>query len=102
MGHGKPGAKVQAAWRDRLDRRSQSSLTDEEFAALEGVKPSSLKWWRWRLGNEPARGGIAVKSKARFVEVTRPAVDTGPMAGGACHLELVLRNGRVVRVPPQF
>lgn len=102
---GKPLVKTQALWRDRLERWRRGNKTDEEFAAIEGVKVSSLKWWRWRLSaadarREQAGRPAATSAPVRFVEVT-PA-PARPVAGGACHYEVVLRNGRVVRVPAGF
>jgi len=63
-----------------------------------------LKWWRWRLSGDARRAAAAAKSeptKAAFVEIG-PAtpVPEAPVAGGS--FEVVLRNGRVVRVPSGF
>jgi hypothetical protein len=104
MGMGKPLAKTQALWRERLDRWRKSNKSEEEFAAIEGVKPSSLKWWRWRLTaadakskpSEPQQPAVAPPPAIRFVEVTKAKGQA--TAGGACQYEVVLRNGRVVRI----
>ena len=89
-------------WRDRLTRLARTNLSIEEFAAREGVRPASLRWWRWRLGSDAkkvraltplARAAGAVPS---FVEVA-PASETP-----SSRYEVVLTNGRVVRVPAEF
>ena len=86
----------------------------EEFAIREGVKPSSLKWWRWRIPDQRERGGgtsarpaPAAPNGQRFVEVdttaerSEPEVAARPADGGLRY-EVVLTNGRVVRVPSGF
>ncbi|MDQ3266565.1 MAG: hypothetical protein M3Y59_23445, partial [Myxococcota bacterium] len=64
---------TQEVWRERLRRWQASGLKIEEFAEREGVKPGSLKWWRWRLGGvDRARNGSAPQAPApsgRFVEL---------------------------------
>jgi len=101
---GKPKAKTRAIWEERIARWQQSKLSAEEYAPREGVRPSSLKWWRWRLSGETRRAGAAKgePAKAAFIEVGAPvpsaevAVQPGPC------FEVVLRNSRVVRVPSGF
>ena len=91
---GKPMETTKAIWRERIARWEESKLTAEEFAPQEGVKPSSLKWWRWRLGGETRRP----KAGSPFVEVK-----TGSRAvSAAWHVEIALWNGRVVRVRAGF
>ncbi len=86
---------TQAAWDDRLSRWRKSGLSLEDFAAREGVKPTALKWWRWKLGGEPARRARPGRAPS-FVEVSAPA----PVPAG--RFEVVLANGRMVRVPERF
>jgi hypothetical protein len=102
---GKPKAKTRAIWEERIARWEQSKLSAEEFAPLEGVRPSSLKWWRWRLSGEARRATAAAKgepTKAAFIEVG-PATPVPEVPAQFCgSFEVVLRNGRVVRVPTGF
>ena len=100
---GKPKAKTRAIWEERIARWQQSKLSAEEFAPLEGVRPSSLKWWRWRLGGEARRAAAPAKGramKAAFIEVSGAAPKA--TAQTSLRFEVVLRNGRVVRVPSGF
>jgi hypothetical protein len=89
---------TKAIWRERIARWEESKLTAEEFAPQEGVKPSSLKWWRWRLGGETRRSRRSAE-RSPFVEVkeARPRA-----ASTVWHFEIALWNGRVVRVRPGF
>lgn len=103
---GKPLAKTQEIWRERLERWRTSKLSKEEFAALEGVKPSALQWWQWRVAGSapgpamqpPAKVGRARRST--FVEVGLPTTVAQPAQ--ATGYAVVLCNGRVVRVPADF
>jgi len=102
---GKPKAKTRAIWEERIARWQQSKLSAEEFAPLEGVRPSSLKWWRWRLGGEARRAASPAKGramKAAFIEVSGAGPAPKAVAQTSLRFEVVLRNGRVVRVPSGF
>lgn len=98
-------AKTQAIWRERVARWRESGKSIEEFAEREGVKLASLKWWRWRL--EGAREKTAASApparNATFVEVEAGAAVTkpAPVVERSC-FEVVLGNGRIVRVPAGF
>lgn len=105
---------AQDVWKERLQRWAKSGVGAEQFAAREGVKPAALKWWRWRLGGEdrkkvPAAARVAaaaptppqrVRARTVFVEVDT-ASTAAPTAESARY-EVVLENGRVVRVPVGF
>ena len=92
------GAEV---WRDRVERWKQSGRTAREFARLEGIRPETLAWWKWRL----QRPDAAPQAQA---DVTAPTLVPVHVAGvepepGASMIELVLASGRVVvRVGPEF
>lgn len=96
-----------AIWRDRLARLARTNLSVEEFATREGVKPSSLKWWRWRLGSE-AKKAQAFAPLARAAGLRGPTfveIGSSPsqqQSGSATWYEVLLTNGRVVRVPVAF
>ena len=102
---GKPKAKTRAIWEERIARWQQSKLSAEEFAPLEGVRPSSLKWWRWRLGGEALRAVAPAKGRtkrAAFIEVGASTPAPKAAAQASLRFEVVLRNGRVVCVPSGF
>lgn len=81
-----------AVWERRLVRWEKSGLTRVEFARREGVNPSTLGWWRSTLKKDVAPPEVS------FVEVTMP--DLAPTKPAP--IEVVLLNGRTVRVPPAF
>jgi hypothetical protein len=85
-----------AAWERRVARWVRSGLSRDEFAAREGVKPTTLAWWRWSLQSASSTTTALVKRDLTFVEVTPP-----PPAEHE-RIEVLLVNGRVVRVPQSF
>ena len=100
---------TKAIWRDRLARLAKTNLTIEEFATREGVKPSSLKWWRWRFGTEEKKSRAyaplaraAGISGPTFIEVGSPPASRSSSASPSTWYEVLLTNGRVVRVPSAF
>ena len=86
-------------WRERVERWKQSGKSVREFAAVEGVRPERLAWWRCRLQREqPASGAEAAVPTLLPVEVR----GTEPQPAWSS-LELVLAGGRVVvRVGADF
>jgi hypothetical protein len=93
-------------WSKRVERWKASGLTAAEFAAELGIKPTSLAWWKWRLGKSagaresqqaPSRGKRAIAttvSPLTFVEMSSAV--SGEL------LELVMPGGVRVRVPANF
>jgi hypothetical protein len=86
--------------RRALARWERSGLSLREFGQQRGIPLSTLTWWRqvFRRKGEPVstalKSGPATDAVV-FTEVVRPAtVPTTPAV-----LEIVLRNGHVVRVP---
>lgn len=86
-------------WRERVDRWKQSGKTAREFAKVEGIRPETLAWWKWRLQRQDA---------AFQGDITTPTLLPVQVSGaepelGASSIELVLAEGRVVvRVGPEF
>jgi len=88
-------------WAKRVERWKESGLTAAEFAAEMGLNPRTLAHWKWYLGRE--RASRPQPTPPKFVEVVTPtAIATDPAADKTEPLELVLRDGLVVRVPPRF
>lgn len=84
--------------KEALAAQKQSGLTLRAFATREGLQPQRLERWRRRLAEGAA---------PPFEEITRPEVvaDTqGTVVAIAPRerFEIVLRGGRVVRVPESF
>ena len=83
-----------------LARWQRSGLTLREFGQQRGIPLSTLTWWRqvFRRAGEPvdaAPKSAPASDAVVFTEVPRPASIPVPPAA----LEVVLRNGHVVRVP---
>ena len=91
-----PGQRErEGTWRDRVRRWEQSGLGRAEFAAREGVHPSTLGWWRCELvkrDGEQRRGVVAL---------ARVTVTPDVHSAVASPLELVTARG-AVRVPVGF
>lgn len=87
-----------AKWARRVARWAKSGLSCEQFAACEGVKATTLSWWRWYLARH---GAVPTRALARY----EPAfVEVEPVLVEAVseRIEVALVNGRVVRVPMTF
>lgn len=90
------GAEV---WRERVDRWKQSGKTAREFAKVEGIRPETLAWWKWRLQRQDGAAGADVETPM-LVPVHVRGMEPEPAASA---IELVLASGRVVvRVGPEF
>jgi transposase len=92
---------TRSEWEERLKRWAKSGRSIEAFAAREGIDPKRLKWWRWKLraSSQPAPAPTA--GTPRFVPVHVVDSSLRRVEDGAA-LEIVLPNGRVVRVPATF
>ena len=79
---------------DRADR----AKSDRRYADARGINAPRLTWWRTRLGRprrapkKSAGSNRARSSKPVFVEVT------APQATPAAVVEILLTNGRQLRV----
>jgi len=88
-----------AEWTRRVERWEKSGLSAEAFAAREQLKARQLYWWSWKLrslqpgASAPPRGSAPVEFvPVHVVDSATPAVDSDSP------IEIVLSNGRVVRV----
>lgn len=90
-------SKVRAAeWAKRVERWKRSGLSAEEFSVREGFRAARLSWWKWYLArNEPRRDAAALR-KPQFVPAR--VVERGNTTCTSPSVEVVLANGRVVRV----
>ena len=53
-----------ARWAAIIDRQEASGLTIRAFASMNDLNPSTLSWWRSRLGRADA-----VEEQPRFTEI---------------------------------
>jgi transposase len=74
--------------RSALAALRASGLSVNDFAIREGLDVQRLYWWRRRLANAIGDATVAPV----FVELTARSPTTAPV-------EVVLRSGRVLRVP---
>jgi hypothetical protein len=105
------------AWQRRISKQQGSGLSIVEFCRREGISQGSFHAWKRKLGRRDAAGRSPQKSTA--AKVQRFAADAGPAvrlgtaaaagfvqvplaaAGGRDWIEVVLRDGTLVRVPAQ-
>ena len=92
-----------------LDRWARSGLTQREFGDREGIAASTIAWWGHvfrHVGKPTNRSPKDQRRRLRrrhgaapaFIEVKLEAVTPAQTAP----LEIVVRSGQVIRVPPQF
>lgn len=106
--------KTAQEWSDLVRRWQRSGETARDFGARQGVNPGQLSWWRWHLKLGPkAKVAGGASSKALVKAPPSPVLEFLPVRLSAaatvieasCRddpphgLEVVLTNGRVVRVP---
>ena len=90
----KPSSKQEwVAWVRRAEASGQSLSA---FAAQHGLSRSGLYFWRQQVRAQPAPAANASTALA-FVRLEAEAT---PPTGAS--LEVVLQNGRVIRVPAAF
>jgi transposase len=92
-------------WAARVKRWQRSGLSAPEFGRREGFDGRQLTWWKWHLGRVWKATAHAPRARSkqkpkrsrtkpvRFVPVKLPGMVAATV------LEIVLGNGRVVRVP---
>src|SRR5438132_13730505 len=113
MGHGgsvmpvPERPKTAAGWRQVIKRWEQSGLSMTAFAAQIGMSGSAVSYWKKRFERETSPGDSALnKAPPAFVPVTLVTEQKGatPVAGArlSAVFELLLRDGRALRIPPDF
>lgn len=101
-------------WERRLERWQRSGLTTREFAAREGLRPSTLAYWRWRLKAESKAelratfaGGAEAgpRKRARSSSSSRAefmAVELVTASARGDEVEIIVDGALRVRVAPGF
>lgn len=87
-----PDHALEKLWRDRLDRFRRNGLSVRAFCARERLHESSFYFWKRQLA---ARDAQAKLSAPAFVPVR--VIPSPPPP-----LEVVLADGRLVRILPGF
>ena len=89
---------TRAEWAERVERWEASGLSAATFAKRERLVVKRLVWWRWKLR---ASSSAPTASPLDFLPVrVVSTATTRPSTAGP--IEIVLPNGRVVRVPLGF
>jgi hypothetical protein len=86
--------RTKTQWREHVARWKSSGLALRDYAATAGLNGITMRTWVRKFESEPSSTS---NTRAGFVEVRAPAVS--PVNE---RLEVVLRNGVVVRVPTAF
>lgn len=95
-------------WAKRVERWKDSGLSAKEFAAELDISPKSLTFWRWKLRQlETGKGAGSTARGNRQTKTARVAPQgflqlVPTSAPPSTALELVLRDGLVLRVAPGF
>ena len=93
---GVKGRRSRAQVRQLVRDFEKSELSEEAFAKRVGVQRSHLRRWIEREKSPDAAGASVVS-----VRVRRSTQDSAPQ-GSDLRVEILLQNGRVVRVPADF
>jgi hypothetical protein len=98
MSKGQPrDPRKEQFWRDHLKRWHASALTIRDYCARHHLAEASFYAWRRTL----AQRGLDTQAKAVESTVTFVPVQVQPdLPVAAAVLELVLTNGRLLRIPP--
>ena len=90
--------RTKSEWSALIEQWRQSGLTAGAFSAERGVSRTLLYLWRKRLERAAVGGGVrAVAAVDRPVSAFSE-IRLAPVAQPSGRIEVVARNGRVVRV----
>jgi hypothetical protein len=85
--------KARQRWQGLLAEQGRSGQTVAAFCRERKLCPSHFFWWKKRLGASAA---------TKFLEVKLAAAPPIPRSVGDPRVEVVLKNGRSLRVGPGF
>lgn len=85
-------------WRQTFRKWQRSGLTIREFCAVQGLAEHNFHAWRRELAWRDQGAGGKSREPAAFV----PVVVRPELVGADSAIEVVLGNGRRVRVGPGF
>lgn len=70
--------RTAAEWSRLLRELERSGQSPSVFARARGIRPGTLKWWRWRLNRE-TKGALARPREGRVQLIAvHPAPDSAP------------------------
>jgi hypothetical protein len=94
----KRAPRPRAEWVEEVRRWRESGLSIGKYAAAHALEKGTLAWWGQQLRNHTARSAA---SPAQFLPVrVTPTPDVKLERHSS--IELVLRNGRCIRINGEF
>ncbi len=85
--------EARGRWQRLVSEQGQSGQSVAAYCRERQLRPSHFYWWKKQLRASPA---------ARFVEVKWATDAPSPRLAGDRGVDVLLRNGRTLRVAPGF
>lgn len=96
-------SRTQAEWIEEVRRWRKSGLTATEYGAKHDVHPGTLMVWGSKLREVvPLAGRRRQRGAGMFLPVRATSGERPPVSTAEAGVEVVLRNGRRVRVGGDF
>ena len=87
-------------WQRLVSQWSASGLSQAEFCRRRGLQAVTFSWWKRKLGKAPSPAFVEVDPDSGDVRASSPIAGAGDP--GIEMYEVLLGNGRLIRVPPSF
>lgn len=94
MGQATRDGSKEQYWRGYLARREASGLSVRDFCEFHGLSQQSFYWWRREISRRD-------QAKSQFLPV-QVVPDQPPTHSGGAAVEIILAQGRLLRVGPGF
>ena len=88
----------EAAWRRRVDRHAESGQSVRAWCRRYHVTETAFYWWRRELARRDAERPVSVRRDAEATSFVPVHVTDEPAGAGDGQIEIVLSDGRRVRV----
>jgi len=87
---------TEAKWRSLILAQERSGLTARDFAESRGIAPTTMYWWRSRLGRRRAAPELVP------VEIVEHDVTVERRGPRSPHFELQIDDAMMLRIPAGF
>lgn len=87
-------------WQRLLAQWSASGLSQAEFCRRRGIQAVTFSWWKRKLSKVLSPAFVEVDPDSGGVRASSPVAGVGDP--GVQMYEVLLGNGRLIRVPPSF
>lgn len=91
----KPVRRSEEFWRGLIAEQSTTGESAREICERFDLNPRTLRWWRWRLRDEPHE----IENTAGEFLAVRVIPEALPVGTG---VEVILGGGRRIQVSPGF